>query len=143
MYILGTKKKIWITTQNEWIIWIICFFNRYKWAINPIRCPMLLLLLEESVVFWFDCKINYGCLAGKSTASNYLRSQGYTVVDCDKLGHKVYISFVVYKRWIGFLYWLRAQYKRLQASGWYIRNWDRQRGWNDQQKKARCYRIQR
>ena len=26
-----------------------------------------------------------------------MRSQGYTVVDCDKLGHKVYISFVFIK----------------------------------------------
>ena len=32
-----------------------------------------------------------GICAGKSTVGSFLQSEGFTVIDCDKLGHKTYL----------------------------------------------------
>ena len=52
-------------------------------------------------MFWFGfCNVG-----GKSTVSRILKEKGCYCIDCDKLGHKVYISFISTRVVVIFFIW--------------------------------------
>ena len=60
-----------------------------------------------------SCLLRSWLLGGKSTVSQILKSKGCYCIDCDKLGHKIYISFKQHHYRLVFPLLPRTQFNRI------------------------------